>query len=62
MLLGIKKELQEKYVTLFVNMQKLITNTWKIMIKISTVDLTLNLELNIILTNLAPKDTKFHVD
>ena len=62
MLLGIKKELEEKYVTLFVNTQKLITNTWKIMIKISTVDLTLNLELNIILTNLAPKDTKFHVD
>ena len=35
MLLMVKKVLEEEYVTLFINMQKQITNTWKIMIKIN---------------------------
>ena len=34
MLLMVEKVLEEEYVTLFVDIQKLITNTWKIMIKI----------------------------
>ena len=29
-----KKELEEEYVTLFIDMQNLTTNTWRIMIKI----------------------------
>ena len=32
MLLMIKTILEKKYVTLFIDMQKLITNTWRIMI------------------------------
>ena len=31
---GRKKVLKKEYVTLFIDMQKLITNTWKIMTKI----------------------------
>ena len=34
MLIMAKKLLEEEYVTLFIGMQKLITNTWKFMIKI----------------------------
>ena len=35
MLLMVEKVLEEKSATLFINMQKLITNTWKIMIKLT---------------------------
>ena len=34
MLLRLRKELKEGYVMLFINMQKLVTNIWKILIKI----------------------------
>ena len=34
MLLMVEKGIREEYVTLFLDMQKLITNTWKITIKI----------------------------
>ena len=34
MLLMVQKDIRGKYVTLFIYMQKLITNTWKIMINI----------------------------
>ena len=34
MLLMVEKGIRGGYVTLFIDMQKLITNTWKIMIKI----------------------------
>ena len=34
MLLMVEKGLEDDYVTLFINMQKLIRNTWKIIIKI----------------------------
>ena len=34
LILGKKKVYEEEYVTLFIDMKKLITNTWKIMIKI----------------------------
>ena len=40
MLLMVEKELQEEYVTLFINMQKLITNTLKIIIKIKNCDIS----------------------
>ena len=33
MLLTVKKKFEEEYVTVFVDMQKLITNTWKTVIK-----------------------------
>ena len=33
MLLMIEKGMEEEYVTLFIDTQNLITNTWKIMIK-----------------------------
>ena len=39
MLLMLEKELQEEYVTLFIDMQKLITNTLKIIIKIKNCDI-----------------------
>ena len=34
MLLMIEKGMEEEYVTLFIDTQNLITNTWKIMIKV----------------------------
>ena len=34
MLLMVEKVIEEEYVTLFIDMQKLITNTWKIKIKV----------------------------
>ena len=41
MLLMVEKGIiEEEYVTLFIDMQKLITNTWKIMIKIKNHDVS----------------------
>ena len=34
MLLMVEKKLEEEYVILLIDMQKLITSTWKIMLKI----------------------------